>query len=82
MIEKLRGDVAKFIALPKGVRDDLDDSLKRAKEAGETGDKDRLLKKLETAEKELINSGVDSDSVRALIATVSAAQQRASALSY
>ena len=50
LIEQLQGDIAKLTEAPEGERRDAQDELVKAKEAGEKGDHERLVKKLQSAQ--------------------------------
>lgn len=54
LIAKVQADIAQLTDAPMGKRQDVEDDLRKAKEAGEEGDKDRLLEKLESAQKILL----------------------------
>jgi hypothetical protein len=49
LLERLEAAVAKLEEAPPGLRDDAADELRKAKEAGQAGDTQRLAEKLETA---------------------------------
>ena len=50
LITQLQSDVAKLTEAPAGERQDAQDELAKAKEAGEKGDTDRVVKKLQSAQ--------------------------------
>jgi hypothetical protein len=54
LIGTLQAEVAQLHDAPKGQRQDAEDDLRKAKEAGAEGDKDRLLEKLGSAHKVIL----------------------------
>ncbi len=49
LLTRLQDQVAALAEAPSSLRDDAHDELRKAKEAGEQGNTDRLVEKLETA---------------------------------
>jgi hypothetical protein len=54
LIEQVRNDVSRLTDLPEAEREDADDDLRKAWEAGGRGNRSRLLEKLESAQKLLL----------------------------
>ena len=50
LIAKLREDVARLTDIPDGEQEDADDDLRKAAEATEKGDADRVVQKLESVQ--------------------------------
>ena len=79
-IDQLRADVARLTDVPKGRRQDADDELRKAKEAGQEGDRPRLLEKLEGAQKILLSLGGSIAAALQLAETIGTLLQRAMGL--
>lgn len=77
LIGKLQAEVAGLTDAPKGKRQDAEDALRRAKEAGEEGDKERLVEKLEFAQKLMLALGGAIPAALKLGETIGAVLQRA-----
>jgi len=76
LIAKLQAEVAGLKDAPKGKRQDAEDELRKAKEAGEEGDNDRLLEKLDSAQRILIGLGSAIPAALKLGETIGALIQR------
>jgi hypothetical protein len=79
-IEDLRAHVAALAEANPGLRDDAHDELSKAKTAGEQGDTNRLVEKLEAARGYLERLGKDLPSALALAGTVATLVQRVAGL--
>jgi hypothetical protein len=79
-IEDLRAQVAALAEANPGLRDDAHDELSKAKTAGEQGDTNRLVEKLEAARGYLERLGQDLPSALALAGTVATLVQRVAGL--
>ncbi len=79
-IEELRAQVAALAEANPGLRDDAHDELSKAKTAGEQGDTNRLVEKLEAARGYLERLGKDLPSALALAGTVATLVQRVAGL--
>jgi hypothetical protein len=79
-IEDLRAQVAALAEANPGLRDDAHDELSKAKTAGEQGDTNRLVEKLEAARGYLERLGKDLPSALALAGTVATLVQRVAGL--
>ena len=79
-IEDLRVQVAALAEANPGLRDDAHDELSKAKTAGEQGDTNRLVEKLEAARGYLERLGQDLPSALALAGTVATLVQRVAGL--
>ena len=79
-IEELRAQVAALAEANPGLRDDAHDELSKAKTAGEQGDTNRLVEKLESARGYLERLGKDLPSALALAGTVATLVQRVAGL--
>jgi hypothetical protein len=79
-IEELRTQVAALAEANPGLRDDAHDELSKAKTAGEQGDTNRLVEKLEAARGYLERLGKDLPSALALAGTVATLVQRVAGL--
>jgi hypothetical protein len=79
-IEELRAQVAALAEANPGLRDDAHDELSKAKTAGEQGDTNRLVEKLEAARGYLERLGQDLPSALALAGTVATLVQRVAGL--
>jgi hypothetical protein len=77
LIGKLQFEVADLKDAPKGKCQDAEDELRKAKEAGEEGDKGRLLEKLESAQKIILALGTTIPAALQLGETIGALLQRA-----
>lgn len=78
LIDKLQSDVVSLTDAPKGKREDADYALRKAKEACEESDKERLLEKLAAAEKFMLEITLPAAST--LANTIGTLLQRARAL--
>jgi hypothetical protein len=79
-IEELQAQVAALAEANPGLRDDAHDELSKAKTAGEQGDTNRLVEKLEAARGYLERLGKDLPSALALAGTVATLVQRVAGL--
>jgi hypothetical protein len=80
LIEQLRGDVSRLTDVPEGDREDAADELRKAWEAGQRGNRKRLLEKLESAQKLLLPLAGESPTALRVADAVGALLQRALAL--
>jgi hypothetical protein len=80
LISDLQSEVTNLTSVPKGKRQDAEDELRKAKEAGEEGDKERLLEKLESAQRILVAIGSSIPVAFELGKTIGAVLQQAMAI--
>ena len=76
LVEQIRADVSNLTGVPDEARDDADDGLRRAIEAGQKGNRARMLEKLESAQKPLLAAS-DSPSACRLAEVLGTLLQRA-----
>jgi hypothetical protein len=79
-LERLQRDVMQLQEAPAGEREDARDELRKAGEAAQQGDKDRLQKKLQSAQAILETLGQNLPAALALGQTIGALAQRAMGL--
>ena len=80
LVARLQEQVKALEEAPAGLRGDAGDELRKAQEAGQQGDKDRLVEKLETARGYLERIGESLPAGLALAQAVAALAQRATGL--
>ena len=80
VIDQLRAEVAKLTDAPEGAPEDAEDELRKAREAGQKGNKSRLLEKLTSAQKVLLSLGGGVAAAVKLADALSALVQRAIAM--
>ena len=76
LIDQLRADVARLTDVSDGRREDVDDELRKAREASLRGDRPRLLEKLEGAQKILLGLGQGIAAALTLAETIGSLIQR------
>jgi hypothetical protein len=80
LIGKVRDDVARLSGVTKGKREDAEDDLRKARDAGAEQDHERMVEKLESAQKLLMAMGISNPDALKVSETVGALLQRARAL--
>ncbi|HYN90134.1 MAG TPA: hypothetical protein VER55_16485, partial [Ardenticatenaceae bacterium] len=80
LISQLRDDLARLEDAPEGKREDADDELRKAMEAGEKGDGSRLKEKLEAAQRIVLALSATVPAAVKLGAVIGTALQRAMSL--
>jgi Caspase domain len=75
-IEQLRAELSRLTDAPAAAREDADDGLRRAWEAGQKFNKPRMLEKLESAQKVLLTAG-DSPSAFRMAEAIGTVLQQA-----
>jgi hypothetical protein len=80
MLAQLQAQVAALEGAPGGLRQDAGDELKKAQEAGEEGDNNRLVEKLETAQGYIERIATTLPAALSVAQAVAALAQRATGL--
>lgn len=79
-IGALRDDVERLTGVPRGKQEDAEDELRKARRAGDDRDQARMVEKLESAQKILMELGASNPNALKLSAAIGALLQRARAL--
>lgn len=82
LIDNLHTEVAKLTDAPKGKQEDAADDLRKAREAGEEGDTERLLEKLESAQRILFSLGSTTPAALVLGQSIGVLLQRVMGLTW